>query len=204
MLFVCAIFFRRPSSAWAWTAPAAKTARTAEMAMRNMKPPECGYPNDTSARPRDRLSSRPHGSGAGPRLRAYRGGRRDPPSRPEPRLVFRAAAVERARLAARRRSRGDRRDPWRARGGQQRPQLPLSKRGRSGRALGGAPGRPREDRRPRHLLRLLGRAADRAYHPQLVVRGRAAPGHLDRDAQDEGPAIFRDRRLLPAVRADLR
>ncbi len=121
-----------------------------------------------------------------------------------PGVVARHRALERSRLA-------DRRGPaalcdhrWRPRDDAPRAQLRLPHGDRLHAGLlrqdlrpapahGGGPGR-----------RVLDGAGDRAHVPELRVRRHRAPGHLDRDAQEEGRCILDAQGVLSPVRALLR
>ena len=82
-------------------------------------------------------------------------------------------ALERARLAARRRPHAHRRDPGRCGDAQRRPPLRLSQRDRLRRALGDPPHRARQGRGARPVRLVLGSHALRAHDPELGHRGRA-------------------------------
>ena len=86
----------------------------------------------------------------------------------------------------------------------QRPQRRVPDRDRLHRAPRGSRAGPCDAPLPGSLPRLLGVAPHRPHHPELGVRGRPVPGHLDRDAQGEGRGVFRAPRVLPPVRAHLR
>ena len=190
-------------------------------------------PGGTSGTPRDRSRRRSRLGGsralvrrtgrAAARGSARRGRRRRGARAPDPRATDAARARSGARplarrarlvapdptacgsrLAARRGPGRHRRHPRRRRHHPQRAGLRLPVGNRLHGAVGGPHVRPVAPPGCRSIPLLLGADAHRAHDPQLGVRRREAPRHLDRDPQGARRGILRAARLLPAVRALLR